>query len=56
MQKKTNWQHQNTTETIDYATPRDRLRTVRRSKNMNPIAVVKPVNGYPIFLITATAV
>ena len=53
---KTNGQHKNAAKTFDYKTIVDRLRTVSWSANSYPTGVVKPVNGYPTFPLTAKAV
>ena len=52
----TNWKHKNATKIFDYTTIADRLRTVSWSYNSHPTVVVKPVNRYPTFPLTATAV
>ena len=53
---KTNGQHKSTTNSFDYTTIADRLRTNSWSKSSHPTGDVKPVYGYPIFPLTATAV
>ena len=50
---KTNAQHTNATENIDYTTIADRLRMGTLSNISDLTCVVKPVYGYPTFPLTA---
>ena len=49
---KTKGQHKNATKNFDYTRIADRLRTVSSSNNSHPTGWVKPVYGYPTFLIS----
>ena len=53
---KTNGQHKNATKIFDYTKIEDRRRTASWSNNSLQTSVVKPVNGYPTFPLTAKAV
>ena len=53
---KATWQHKNATETFDYTTMADQLRTVSWSHNNHPTGVVKPNYGIPTFPLTTKAV
>ena len=52
---KTNGQHKNATKNFDNTTIANQLRTVSWNDNSHPTGVVKPVEGYPTFPLTAKA-
>ena len=49
-------QHKKRIQNFDYTTIEDQLRKVSWSSNSHPTGVIKPIYGYPTFLITAKAV
>ena len=53
--QKTTWLHKNATKNFDYKTNAGRLWRVSSSNKNYPNGVVKPVNGYPTFPLTAKA-
>ena len=55
-QRKSKEQHKNATKIFDYATIKDRHRTVSWNNNSHPAGVVKQVNGIQTFPLTVKAV
>ena len=53
---KTKGQYTNAIKNFDYTTIADRPRTVSWNNTSHPTGVVKPINGYHTFPLTAKAV